>query len=181
MTHHSFVVERIGPRAPVVALTPNGSLDEAAPRSGKRARRALRGTPRRSAGALNARGDVWFYVDSQGYQHFSFPQRVWLYPSVPMAVTPGMSMELETLAINLLTPLTRQRDYRAAVGVTSKRVRRLASRFCAECLLTAQLPAWAMQRSTPRPLVHSPLRSTRVASNEPSLGLLVTQRFCRRN
>jgi hypothetical protein len=148
MTHHSLVVERIGTRAPVVALTPNGSLDEAAPRSGKRARRALRGAPRRSAGALNARGDVWFYVDSQGYQHFSFPQRVWLYPSVPMAVTPGMSMELETLAINLLTPLTRQRDYRAAVGVTSKRVRRLASRFCAECLLTAQSQAWVIQRST---------------------------------
>lgn len=148
MTHHSLVVERIGPRAPVVALTPNGSLDEAAPRSGKRARRALRGAPRRSARALSARGDVWFYVDSQGYQHFSFPQRVWLYPSVPMAVTPGMSMELETLAINLLTPLTRQRDYRAAVGVTSKRVRSLASRFCAECLLTAQSQAWVIQRST---------------------------------
>ena len=87
-------------------------------------------------------------MDSQGCQHFSFPQRVWLYPSVPMAVTPGMSIELETLAINLLTPLTRQRDYRAAVGLTSKRVRRLASRFCAECLLTARSQAWVMQRST---------------------------------
>jgi hypothetical protein len=65
-----------------------------------------------------------------------------------MAVTPGMSIELETLAMNLLTPLTRRRDYRAAVGVTSKRVRRLASRFCAECLLTAQSQAWVMQRST---------------------------------
>jgi hypothetical protein len=175
MTHHSFVVERIGPRAPVVALTPNGSLDEEAPRSRKSARRPLPGAPRRSARPLNARGDVWFYVDPQGCQHFSFPQRVWLHPSVPMAVTPGMSIELETLAINLLTPLTRRRDYPAAVGVTSKRVSRLASRFGAEGLLTAQSPAGAMQRSTPRPLVHSPLRSTRVASNEPSLGLLVTQ------
>jgi hypothetical protein len=89
-------------------------------------------------------------VDSQGRQHFNFPQRVWLYPSVPMAVTPMMSIELETLALNLLTPLTRERDYRAAVGVTSKRVRRLASRFCAECLLTAQSQAWVMQRSTIR-------------------------------
>src|SRR5664280_1986936 len=93
MTHQGCAVERIGARTPGSAW-----IDEAAPRSGKRAHRALRGTPRRSARALNARGDVWFYVDSQGCQHFSFPQRVWLYPSVPMAVTPGMSIELETLA-----------------------------------------------------------------------------------
>ena len=148
MTHQFCVVERIGVRTPGGALTSGARLDEATPRSRKSAQRSLAGAPRRSGGARSARGDVCFYVDSQGYQHFSFPQRVWLYPSVPMAVTPGMSMELETLAINLLTPLTRQRDYRAAVGVTSKRVRRLASRFCAECLLTAQSQAWVIQRST---------------------------------
>jgi hypothetical protein len=56
-------------------------------------------------------------VDSQGRQHFNFPQRVWLYPSVPTAATAAMSIELDTLAINMLTPLTCQRDYRAAKGV----------------------------------------------------------------
>jgi hypothetical protein len=76
-----------------------------------------------------------------------------------MAVTSVMSIELETLAINLLTPMTRQRDFRAAVGVTSKRVRRLASRFCAECLLTAQSQAWVMQRSTIRAWLASRTRT----------------------
>ncbi len=148
MTRLYCVVEQNGTRTPGVVLTPNGRIDETAPRSRERARRSLAGAPRRSTRARIAGGDVCFYVDSQGRQHFNFPQRVWLYPSVPMAVTPIMSIELETLAINLLTPLTRERDYPAAVGVTSKRVRRLASRFCAECLLTAQSQAWVMQRST---------------------------------
>ena len=175
MTHHSFLVERIGIRTPGDRSTCSVRMDETGPRSQKSARSSLSGAPRASVSPRNAPGDVCFCVDPQGRQHFNFPQRVWLYPSVPIAVTPGMSIELETLAINLLTPLTRERDYRAAMGVTSKRLRRLASRFCVGCLLTAQSPAWVMQRSTPRPLVHSPLLSTRVASNEPSLGLLVTQ------
>ena len=175
MTHHSFLVERIGIRTPGDRSKCSVRMDETGPRSQKSARSSLSGAPRVSVSPRNAPGDVCFYVDPQGRQHFNFPQRVWVYPSAPIAVTPGMSIEFKTLAINLLTPLTRERDYRAAMGVTSKRLRRLASRFCAECLLTAQSPAWVMQRSTPRPLVHSPLPSTRVASNEPSLGLLVTQ------
>jgi hypothetical protein len=61
-----------------------------------------------------------------------------------------MTLELQTLAINLLTPLTRERDYRAAVGVTSKRVMRLADRFCAECLLTTDAAALLMPRSAIR-------------------------------
>jgi hypothetical protein len=148
MAHHSLTAERIGSRTPAAALTSSAWMDEAAPRSGKRAYRAFRGAPRRSITARNNHSDICFYVDSSGRQHFNFPQRVWLYPAVPMAVTPVMSIELETLAINLLTPLTRQRNYRAAVGVTSKRVRRLASDFCTECLLTAQSRAWVMRRST---------------------------------
>ena len=156
-------------------MTAGAWLDEAAPRSRKSAQRSFARAPRRSGGARSVRGDVCFYVDSQGRQHFNFPQPVWLYASVPMAVTPGMSIELETLAINLLTWLTQERDYRAAMGITCKRVRRLASRFCAPRLLAAQPPAWVMHRSSPRPLAHSPLLATRVASNEPSLGLLVTQ------
>lgn len=174
MTHHSVLVERIGIRPPRERLTCSVGMDEA-PQSRKSARSSLSGRPRVLVDPRNAPGDVCFYADPQGRQHPDFPQRVWLYPSVPIAVTPRMSIELETLAINLSTPLTRQRDYRAAVGVTSKRVSRLASQFCAERLPTAQSPAWVMQRSTPGPLLHFPLPSTRVASNEPSLGLLVTQ------
>jgi hypothetical protein len=173
MTHHSCVVERIGTRAPGNALT-CGRIVEAASRGRKCARRLLPGAPRASVIARNARGNVCFYVDFQGRQHFSFPQRVWLYPSVPMGVTPGMSIKLEMLAINLLTPVTGRRDYRAAVGVTSKRVRRLARRLRAPCLLTEQSQAWVRRRSTPRRLVHSPNLLTRVASAE-RLGLLRIQ------
>jgi hypothetical protein len=174
MTHHSFLVERIGARPPGDRLTCSVRMDEA-PRSRKSARSSLSGAPRVSVGPRNAPGDVCFYVGPQGRQHFNFRQRLWLYLPVPIAVTPGMTIELETLAVNLLTRLTQERDYRAAMGVTCKRLRRLASRLCAECLLTEQSPAWVMQRSSPRPLVHSPLLPTRVAFNEPSLGSLVTQ------
>lgn len=93
-------------------------------------------------------GDFWYYVDTHGRQHFNFPQRVWLRASVDMAVTPVMTLALETLAINLLTHLTRERDYRAAVGFTSSRAVKLARRFCRECLLTAQAEGWVMPRAT---------------------------------
>lgn len=175
MTHHSFLVERIGSRSSGGRSTCSARMVNTGPRSRKSARFSLSGAPRASVSPCKARDDVCFFVDPQGGQHFNSPRRVWPSPSVPMAVTPGMSIELETLAIYLLTPLTRERDYRAAVGVTSKRVRSLASRFGAECLLTARPTAWVMQCLTPRPLVHSPLLSTRLASNEPSCGLLVTQ------
>jgi len=105
---------------------------------------------RRGARARSAGRDFYLYEDSDGRQHFNFVQRIWLCPSVPMAVTPVMTLELETLAINLLTPLTRERDYRAAVGVTSKRVMRLASLFCEECLLSADAAALLMPRSAIR-------------------------------
>ena len=124
MTHHSLTAERIGSRTPGTALTSSAWMDEAAPRSGKRAYRASRGGSGRSSTARNKRSDICFYVDSRGRQHFNFPQRVWLYPCVPMAVTPVMSIDLESPAINLPTPLKRQRDYRAAVGITFKRVTR---------------------------------------------------------
>src|ERR1700728_2825774 len=175
MTHHSFLVEPIGTRPPGDRSTCSVRIDETEPRSQESARGSLWGAPRASVSPHNARGEVCFYVNPQGCQHFNFPRRLWLYPTEPIAVTPGMSIELETLAINLLTRLIQERDYRAAMGVTSERLRRLASQFCAESLLTAQSPASVMQRSTPRPLEHSPLRSTRFASNEPSLRLLVTQ------
>jgi hypothetical protein len=133
-----------------VPATSGARTDSAALRSGKMARRAARRPRRESAPPRGLNGDVCFYVDSRGRQHFNFPQRIWLYPSVQMAVTPMMSIELETLAVNLLTPLTRERDCPTLVGVTSKRVRRLAGCFCAECLLTARSQAWVIPRSTIR-------------------------------
>lgn len=173
MTHHSCAVERIGARVPGAALT-CGRIVYAASRSRKSVRRSHPGASRRSTTARGARWNILFNVDSQGSQHFNFPQRVRFYPSVPMAVTPAMSIELETLAINKLTPLTWQRDLRAAMGVTSKRVGRLESRFCAECLLTDQWQTWVGERSTPGQLARSPHLSTRVVSAE-SLGLLRIQ------
>ena len=150
MTYCSCAVERIGTGHTRGASASQARLNKVAPRAGKRVHRSGLQGHAVSIGADDARTQVCFYVDSRGRQHFNFPQRVWLYPSVPMAVTPVMSIELQTLAINLLTPLTRRRDYCAAVGVTSKRVVRLASQFCVECLLTAQSQAWVMRRSTIR-------------------------------
>ncbi len=149
MTRHSSALERIAIRSPVDALS-CARLGGSVRRSRSSEHSSLAAALWRSAIERNAHGDLCFYEDSQGRQHFNFPQRIWLHTYAPMAVTPGMSLELEALAINLLTPLTRERDYRAAVGVTSKRVRSLAARFCTECLLTADTQAWVMQRSTIR-------------------------------
>ena len=150
MSQPSSVIERVGIRSPGVVLIPNGHTDEAASRSRQNSHRASPGSVRRAARAVSASDDFLFYEDSLGRQHFNFAQRIWLDPSVPMAVTPVMTLELETLAINLLTPLTRDRDYPAAVGVTSKRVMRLAHRFCAECLLSADAADLVMPRSAIR-------------------------------
>ena len=148
MSQPSSVIERVGIRSPGAVLIP--TVHEAPPHSRHMARRASPNAKRRAARAGSASGDFFFYEDSQGRQHFNFAQRIWLCPSVPMAVTPVMTLELETLAINLLTPLTRERDYRAAVGVTSKRVMKLANRFCVECLLTADAAAMLMPRAAIR-------------------------------
>ena len=148
MSRPSSVIERVGIRSAGAVLIP--TVHEVAPHSRQMARRASPSSQRRAARAGSASGDFFFYEDSQGRQHFNFAQRIWLHPSVTMAVTPVMTLELQTLAINLLTPLTRERDYRAAVGVTSKRVMRLAKRFCAECLLTADAAALLMPRSAIR-------------------------------
>jgi hypothetical protein len=148
MSQPSGVIERVGIRSPGAVLIP--TVHEVAPHSRQMARRASPSSQRRAARAGSASGDFFFYEDSQGRQHFNFAQRIWLSPSVPMALTPVMTLELQTLAINLLTPLTRERDYRAAVGVTSKRVMRLADRFCAECLLTTDAAALLMPRSAIR-------------------------------
>jgi len=67
-----------------------------------------------------------------------------------MAVTAVMTLALETLAVNVLTLVIRERDYPAAVGVTSRQVIRLAREFCAECLLTAGQNGWKIPRETVR-------------------------------
>jgi len=119
--------------------------------------------------AGNACGDVSFCVVSKEGQQFNFAQRVRLYPSGPIAVSPGIRIELEMRAIDLAT---RQRDYYEAVGVTSKRVGSLASRFRAVRLLIAS-HAWIIQRSIAIKLAHSPHFSIR--SIEQRLGVLATQ------
>jgi hypothetical protein len=89
-----------------------------------------------------------YFVDSSGRQHFNFVQRVWLQPQVEMAVTPVPTFALETLAVNLLTEVMRERDYVAVVGVTSRRAMQLASMFCEECLLTAHGNGWVIPRAS---------------------------------
>jgi hypothetical protein len=148
MTHPDMVVVPIGARTRGSVLTATARIDEVASCPRQTGRCASPPSRGRSARALSARGDFWYYVDNEGRQRFSFRQRIWLSPSVKMAVTPVMTIALETLAINLLTPMTRERDYPAAVGVTSRSVARLASRFCTECLLTAGPAGWVMPRST---------------------------------
>src|ERR1700722_1450885 len=102
--------------------------------------------------------DFRYFIDRQGRQHFNFKQRVWLDASVQMACTRGYSLALETLALNLLTMVTRTRDYRAAVGVTSRRAMLLAPSFSRECLLEAPDEAWALPKASIKAWVKSQLR-----------------------
>jgi hypothetical protein len=147
MAQPDTVVERLGSRTRGSVLTATARIDEVASRPRQADRCASLSSRRRSARAPNARGDFWYYVDHEGRQRFNFRQRIWLSPSVKMAVTPVMTLALETLAINLLARMTRERDYPAAVGVTSRSVARLARRFCTECLLTAGPAGWVMPQS----------------------------------
>ena len=99
-----------------------------------------------------------YFVDSNGRQHFNFPQRIWLEARVEMAVTPVPTVALETLAVNLLTEVTRERDYVAAVGVTSRRVMQMAATFCDECLLTARGNGWVIPRASVKSWIAAHLR-----------------------
>jgi len=124
----------------------------AAHRAARQTRRAAQvlsaPTLRQAADLRHPRGDFRYFVDRCGCQHFNFPQRVWLDPTIAMAVTPVQTLALETLAINLLHFMTRERDYRAAVGVTSQRAFALAGEFCADCLLGAPAEAWELPRAS---------------------------------
>jgi hypothetical protein len=86
-------------------------------------------TPR----TLSANRHFRYYMDSRGFQNFNFQQR--------------MTTALETLALNLLTYIARESGYRTRLGITSKRMVRLARRFCSECLLTASPEGWVIPRS----------------------------------
>ncbi|MGA8708638.1 MAG: hypothetical protein WB646_16820 [Steroidobacteraceae bacterium] len=102
-----------------------------------------------------------YYVDRQGVQHFNFIQQIWLQPQVEMAVTAVMTLALETLAVNLLTQVTRERDFLAPVGITSRRVMQLAGRFCEQCLLTARQDGWRIPRATVKSWLAARLRAAR--------------------
>ena len=105
-----------------------------------------------------------YFVDSTGRQHFNFVQQIWLLPQVEMAVTPVMTVALETLAVNLLTLVSRRRDQPAAVGVTSKTVLELAPRFCKECLMTALPDGWVIPRASVRSWLAAHARAAASAS-----------------
>jgi hypothetical protein len=102
-----------------------------------------------------------YYVDMRGVQHFNFIQRVWLQPQVEMAVTAIMTLALETLAVNLLTEVTRERNCLVPVGITSRRVIQLAPRFCEQCLLTAHRDGWRIPRATVKSWLAAQLRAGR--------------------
>jgi len=143
----------------------------AAHRSARQTRRSAQllttATMRQAADLRSPSGNFRYFVDRSGCQHFNFPQRIWLDPTIAMAVTPVQTIALETLAINLLTFLTRERDYRASIGVTSQRAIALAREFCADCLLGAPAEAWELPRASIKAWLesHRPAASTRAAKS----------------
>ena len=139
MTHADNAVGRGNARRSDSVLTPNVQIDEA----GSPCPQA----PPPSTRTLTAHGDFRYYVDFRGRQHFNFEQKIWLKPSVQMAVTPVVTLALQTLAINLLARTVRECDDKTIL-ITFKRLLRLAKRFCAECLLTASPAGWVIPRSS---------------------------------
>jgi hypothetical protein len=102
-------------------------------------------TEARGRSALASRDhEARYFVDAAGRQHFNFAQHVWLEAAVQMAYTRIQTLALETLAVNLLSMVTTERNYEAAVGFTSRRAIVLAGAFCAECLRDAPQDAWVL-------------------------------------
>jgi hypothetical protein len=124
--------------------------------------------PRRPK-ALIGKGHFRYFMDRSGRQHFNFVQRIWLDPAISMEFTAVQTTALETLAVNLLTLVTRERDCRAAVGVTSQRALALTRKFCAECLLGAPVEAWELPRASIMAWIesHRPLRRARRGNPSP--------------
>lgn len=103
----------------------------------------------RSRGSVEKHGAMGC-VDSNGADCFNFPQTVWLYPGIPMRATPHYSRAAEVLAVNILSLVLEERDYRAAQGRTSSRAVKLARTFWDDCL--AELPSgpWCIPLETIR-------------------------------
>jgi hypothetical protein len=175
MTHHSCVVERIGTREPGYAWTCDAEVGETAPQSRWSARRADPGLSRRSTKTRGACENIRFYARYKGCQRVNCPRRVWSTPLVPTAVTPGMSIDLATLAICLLTSFTYQRGPRAVMGVALRRVRRFGSPYFGQFRPIAQSRAWVLRRSTPQQLLDSPQLAIGLESDELSQDLAPTQ------
>jgi hypothetical protein len=89
-----------------------------------------------------------YYLERSGRQYFNFSQCVWLDSSIRMEFTPARTTALETLAVNILTLVIRERDCRAAIGTTSRRALFLMDEFCADCLLGAPVDAWELPRTS---------------------------------
>ena len=145
-------------------VVPSVKVERKPPRSGRVACRSDSASARRAEREPPVDLKFRYFVDSNGRQHFNFVQHVWLQPQIEMAVTPVPTVALETLAVNLLTEVTRERDYVAAVGVTSRRVMLLASTFCDECLLTAQGNGWVIPRASVKSWLAAHLRKRSVNS-----------------
>jgi hypothetical protein len=139
-------------------VSPSVKAERSPRRSARVACRTEQASARRAERSARVDEKFRYFVDSSGRQHFNFVQRVWLQPQLEMAVTPVPTVALETLAVNLLTEVTRERDYVAVVGVTSKRVMQLASKFCDECLLSAHGNGWVIPRASVKSWVASHLR-----------------------
>jgi hypothetical protein len=127
-------------------------------------------TPRRHGPkALTSKGDFRYFMDRSGRQHFNFVQRIWLDPAISMEFTTVQTTALETLAVNLLTLVTRERDCRTAVGITSQRALALTPQFCVECLLGAPVEAWELPRASIKAWIesHRPLNRARRGNPSP--------------
>ncbi len=98
-----------------------------------------------TAHASTVNRDFCYFLDRDGRQHFSFPQRIWLQPRVRMARTLAPSTALSTLAVNLLAQAMSER--RTSARSASARARRLARSFCQQCLLPAPEKSWAIPRA----------------------------------
>lgn len=87
-------------------------------------------------------------VDANGADQFNFPQTVWLYPRVPMRATVRFTRGAEVLAVNILSLVLVERDYRAFRGRTSTHAVRLARDFYRECLSELPIDGWCIPLET---------------------------------
>jgi hypothetical protein len=148
MTHPGDAAVRGRARKPGSVIAPTARTDKAKASGYRKQPCASPAVRLQLARPTGGCADFRYYLDSRGYQHFNFKQRLWPNPSVRMAVTPVMTIALETLAVNLLAHVTGERSDRACPSINPRRLARLARRFCAQCLLTACPAGWVIPRCT---------------------------------